>query len=537
MRVGSKLLLVATVAAVAGPLPALAKKADFISCDGLQAPNKSGNGMRPRPDHLYGNRPFTVTACNAALADPRLLPTHAPRRANLLRARAIGHLAAGNADEALADIDAAQEAAKEFLSDPMFARSMGISFDLVRAAAWQRKGDLARSRQLALAAGDARPYSLAVQSLVISFLNTPNGQIDQQSPYARVLPLNPEAIYEEFFWLIQQRRFSEALQVYPRLKLEFPQLQPFSREALHVGNPQDPNTLTSSTAYSLFAAYAYAVTGDTDTARSLLTDTQAKVEAALAPLTAAGQILRARDVKFIIEKVGLLVSGRIDIEQGNTANVIKSLVGQQLPDSPLTVEFFTALKKALPAEQKELAPDPAPIAAKIVENARHSGQKIGMLIEHLPAAEFSDQNVDYKQSKKSILNAFAPSGYEPDGFRSEEDPATGIITVEFIGSNASAAAVDELTLLHAADLARQKGKSGFVITSRNLYSRTMKVTVGGAPKSSTPVGFQAELGIRIVDPNNLPADLQSERDRIIDANRVYEVLAPIYNPPEHVKSS
>ncbi len=540
MRMGSRLLLVTAIAAIAGPLPALAKKQDFINCDGLQAPKASGNGMRPPPNtpYMYNSQRFSIAACDAALADPLLLPSHTLRRASLLRARAIGHLSAGNADQTLADIDAAHEATRELFSDPMFARSMGVSFDLVRAAAWQRKGDFARARQLAQAAGDARPYSVSVQSLVASLLEATSGPGEDPSPYAKVIPLKPTAIKEEFYWLVEKHRFSQALQTYPRLGLEFPQLQPDPNGTRLINTSENINTLTTSMVLAMFAAYAHAATGNTDAAQSLLSDTKAKVEAALAPLSMLERVAYAKNLNLFGEKLALMVSGRIDITQGKAINVVKSLVGQQLPATPLTVELLTALKTALPAEQQDLAPDPAPMAAKVAENAKVSGLDISALKKHLPAAEFSNNATEYKKSKKSILNVLlSPSNYRPDGFRSKEDPETGVITVEFIGGSATPTTVDELTLLHAADLARQRGKTGFIIVSRSLYARTMTTTINGMSTSSAPAGYQATLDIRLIDADNLPADLQLEGDRVLDANKVYGALAPIYISPEDARSS
>jgi hypothetical protein len=105
--------------------------------------------------------------------------------------------------------------------------------------------------------------------------------------------------------------------------------------------------------------------------------------------------------------------------------------------------------------------------------------------------------------------------------------------VEFLGNMASAVTVDEMTLLHAADLATQRGKTGFIIVERRDYSRTVTTTMGFSqvPISSAPAGFKTELDIRLVDLDSVQAGNSSDAGRVLDAKAVYASLAPIYLPP------
>lgn len=155
-------------------------KADFATCDGLSQPGKQADGMRGAASSgpyaaLLGMRTGTgaVEACTRALASPRLLSAQSLRRAHLLRARGAAQLRAGNAAEALKDLDLAEVSLGNAANDPFMKRSMGVSLTLLRALARAQSGDPAGAVPLARAAAAARPYSLQVQQVAAEVCRPP----------------------------------------------------------------------------------------------------------------------------------------------------------------------------------------------------------------------------------------------------------------------------------------------------------------------------------------------------------------------------
>jgi hypothetical protein len=229
----------------------------------------------------------------------------------------------------------------------------------------------------------------------------------------------------------------------------------------------------------------------------------------------------------------MLIEGRIAIAENRSTDALKALVGQAVSVDAVGVDLLIALRAALPEAQRVLSPDPDALKAKLAEQKKQDRKFIVETLQRaLPEAETSNRITDYKKSSKPLLSRLLLVGkaYQPDGFRSKVDAATGTTTVEYIGAEASATVVEELTLLHAADLARKQGKAGLLIVARRDFSRTLTTTRGfsAIPISSRPVGFKTEMDVQFVDPANLPTALASESDRVLLAEKVYANLAPIY---------
>lgn len=539
------------VAAVAlGHAPrAQAAKADFEACDGLRAPPSKGDGMADPAASIRGfvgfGRPSEnndlrkVEACNRALADPKLLPTQTLRKVSLLRARALGYFGNGDHDKALAEIDGAEAAGAALSTDPLYARSMALSFALARAAIWTAKGDATKAREFAQAAANARPYSNRVQSLVAAILRQSlREDSGGASPFARVLPLSPGALADQFSYWADNSRFDLAAKQFPRLKLEFPKISG-NRPFANFGNNLSPTDeeLLRSLIVSLSGAYAFAATGDVARANATLAETRTKFDEALKPVakpdgTVAPVSPLEAPLKSYVAQWSMLIEGRVAVHEKRPTDALKALVGQAVPVSSAGVDLLTALRGALPEAQRALAPDPEALRTKLIEQRKANDINVNALQRALPAPETSNRLTDYKKSSKPLLSRLLLVGqpYAPDGFRSKTDATSGITTVEYIGAQGSAPVVEELTLLHAADLARKQNKAGFVIVARRDFSRTLTTTQYSSPISSRPAGFKTELDVQFVDPANLPASLALDADRVLNADKVYTTLAPIYIP-------
>ena len=85
----------------------------------------------------------------------------------------------------------------------------------------------------------------------------------------------------------------------------------------------------------------------------------------------------------------------------------------------------------------------------------------------------------------------------------------------------SAALVEEMTLLRAAEVMRAAGKTNFVIVERKDYSRRLVSSQYGVETSSVPTGFKTELVIR-------PIDAAADATGALDAVAIIDALGPLY---------
>lgn len=534
----------ALATALLAATPAQADKRDFETCDNLRAPGSGDSGMGAPVStagfSFFGATspsgadaaPPLIAACTAALADPRLQPQQALRRSHLLRARAVAQLQKGDPDAALADVAAAIAAAGPLAGDPLFLRSMGGSFELIRAAAYLAKGDRANARMLAAAAAARRPYSVSIQSVAaIVAQKARDPAAPAPAAYLPLIPLIPEAVKLQFMSDMEAGRFAQAAALYPRLSPKGPDGQLFF----------NPSALAEPVLLAASGGYAFAATGQPDRARTVMADAKARMDAMLAPRPDKNGVLQPTPLNTMIGpqlrayqlRSARLVDARIAVADKHPLDALKLLVGNELPVSASSVELLTSLRAALPADTRALAPDPGQLEAALTEQRRKDTLDTAALRRGLAAPETQKTLADYGKSTGSFWRSLFVSGAASDGFKDKTDPKTGITTVEFVGNSGSAPTVEELTLLRAADLARRAGKPGLIIVARRDYTRTMNMTRGysAIPISSTPAGYKTELDVRFVDPAALPPELAGERDRVLDANRIYTTLAAVYIPP------
>ncbi|WP_375392143.1 hypothetical protein [uncultured Sphingomonas sp.] len=351
------------------------------------------------------------------------------------------------------------------------------------------------------------------------------------APYAALLPLTPQAYRLQFGADMEAGRFAQAAAEYPRLNQAFPKPGPVLPPFLDAN--ADANTLITSMLDGAAAGYALAATGQPAAARALLTDTETKLEAALTPAADKTGVAQppspiAGPLREAWRRARLLADARIAVADGRPTEALKALIGTELPVGAAGVELLTALQAALPASERALAPDSAVLAAKLTARREAEQLDVAALRRAMPLPETSGNIADYEGAGNRFLAGLFVAGGATDGFRSKTDAATGITTVAFVGKASSGPAVEELTLLRAADLARQAGKRGLLIVGRRDYAQTLTMTRMGIPLSSTPADYKTELDVRFVDPAALPADLAPERARVLDADQVYAALAPIY---------
>lgn len=528
---------------VAAPAHASDKK-DFEACDGRIHPGKQNDGMRGEaPQGMFptvASPGLTIAACTRALASPRLLPNQSLRRAHLLRARAAAELKSGETAKALADLDLAEAATPNLVADPFYHRSMAVSLKLLRAIALANSGDLDGALPLARAAREARPYSLQVQQAAAAILQAgrPVGTASP-SPWISMARLAPRLANTAVMREAEIGNFATVRAMRPAVKVEWPTapLQPLAL----LGQGSDSTDLLSNVIVSLHLAYADAASGDAAHARSELQEVRARIAAArpLPSEKAVGLEFGANIWSALdryIEMRGRQIEARIAVAEARPADAIAALVAAPMPRDAATIELLTALKTAAAANQT-MIPDVAPFAAEL--SATRKKELLEAIPSTLLAPETPRAVVDYERARPNILGALVGGALSlgtsllggidrTDGFRTTDKP-DGTIKVEFIGNTPSAALVQEMTLLRAAEVARAKGKAGFVIVERQDFSRRLTTMQYGAAISSVAQGFKTELTIRCVDAG-------AEPEHALDAVAIIDSLGPLYYEEKQKKS-
>lgn len=536
MKFALKFALLLGVAA-----PAIASdKQDFVQCDGRLQPGKQDDGMRgiaPTSPYSFATQLGTgsIAACTRALASPRLLPTQSIRRANLLRARAAAYLTANDTAKAVADIDAAVEAVPDRATDSFYQRSMGVSLTLLRALAAGRSGDFATAVPLARKAMEARPYALQVQQIGAQIIQASRAPLaPSPSPWPTTVRLFPDAVPSAILSETDVGNYKAVLAMRPLIELRWPS-GPLQAFALDRG--PEGSKLIQSIVVGTATAYARAATGDPAGARRDLAEIKAKMaEVKVAPivlpkgLSALGTPTNVLDgIEKFLETRSRQIEARIAVAEGRHGDAIAALIAAPLPNDGSTIELLTALKAGIAPKDAGLVPDPAPFREAFAKQRRDGLARLAD--DALIAPETPRAVIDYEKARPNVLGALVGAALSmgttllggvgrTDGFRSTPN-ADGTIKVEFIGNTTSAPLVQEMTLLRAAEVTREAGKRGFVITERKDYTRSLQTTQYGSVISSVPTGFKTELTIR-------PLDTAPDPARMLDATAVIDALGPLY---------
>jgi hypothetical protein len=537
---GTALFALGTLAAV----PALASdKQDFATCDGRVHPGRQDDGMRGPASESGGFSGFgfntrmpavTVGACTRALASPRLLPTQTLRKAHLLRARAAAQLELGKYEEALADLDLAATAVGPQAQDRFYRRSMGVSLDLLRALALVQAGDVASAVPLAQAASAARPYSLDVQRVAATVIQAsrPLGA-PSPSPWLGTVRLAPETGSMALAREAEIGNFAGVLKMRPDIPVDWPSAPAVVTEKKYTILSVDGAVL-SGVQVSLDTAYARAATGDPQGARRELEEMRVHLAAARPPAPApdAGRFTITGSVTWemvdrYVARRTRQIDARIAVAEGRTSDAVSALLGAGLPNDAATIELLGALKAA--NKEGTLSPDTAGFTQELAADRKKT--VINMVDNALLAPETPRAVVDYEKARPNILGALVGGALSmgtsllggigrTDGFRTKQN-ADGTTTVEFLGNTPSAALVQEMTLLRAAEVTRAANKPAFRIVKRSDYVRRLTTTQYGVQTSSTPRGYKTELTIRFLDAGETPG-------QAFDALAIIDALGPLY---------
>lgn len=518
----------------------------WAQCDGYPKPESSGTkiargiamigtlGLAGVPKDYDPDRRARgdagVAACTAALADPDAASGPWIRRVTLNQYLAVHHLEANRPEAALAALDSAAAAAQGNAADPFYARSTGVSLDLLRALALFGLGRDEEGTAIALRAAAARPWSARAHMLALSML-----KVDPAMPPAeialieRLTRLDPSSAELPGTLYLLAGRPSEAWsflkKAWDNRPAEKESAGPPSFMPASIRRGLAAATIDPRSKDYLFA-FAAARAGDKAGSDSILADIAASGQATIERLKGGKRPTPPEELAKIeamlrvprdqwqpmIDSANLLAAGDAAAAQE------RLIAASSWPAAPLLIGLVRDLRDKLPPEARKglVAIDPAVIERKAGTTTATGLARLSVqpVLEALPEPE--DEN---------RLNAFSRQfglGLKKTGFKSKKLPS-GLTRIEYAGSVSSPLAVEEMTLLRAAQLAAEAGHKGFVIEKRNDYTRYRQMMQYSVPVGAPDLaGYMTRIEVRFTD------DLTGDA---IPAAGLIKALAPIYIRP------
>lgn len=525
---------------------------DFAGCDGLMKPKRSDDGMRGEATmSAYGGSAFfnqggtianhsaTISACDRALTNGNLRPEQTLRLAHILRARGAARLQLEDYPGAMADFDAANAAAASYAGDFFYDRSMGVSLALLRAIALSRSGQPAEALAIADDAAAKRPYSIDIQRAAALLRTENNSALGMKAVWQQVGRIDPDL-----------RGLINRLQSVP---------DDLAAVASNAGSPTvelpspvlDLTVLTNKQKFDAQAqAWNKALSEPMVKAYALVANQQE--EAGLAWAQATSDAMDAADEARLADAGGAegpvgnlsevfatimrssfyepqrtLFEARLALAQGRLADAAAAFGAHDRLGGVMVDEFITAYAAA-----RDAIGGDAPVLARPAANQRTIFPQLAALADSLLIKPESERKlIDYQKSRPDLLQALVGATFSMGasllggiertaGFRSSANE-DGSIKVEYTGNTTSGPVVQEMTLLRAAELAQEAGRTHFRLVERKDYQQYRALQQNGFTISRTLSGYQTHLTIRFIEEGE-------SQDYALDAIAVIDALGPIY---------
>lgn len=513
----------------------------FASCDGMGKPGKSPNGLsspanESRFSQYSAGWKAIITACDAALAHPKLLPSQGLRRATLLRGRARAFARGGKFEEALADIDAAGAAAKSNTAEPLYTRSFAVSLDLLRALFYDQTGKNDEALRLARQSAAARPFAFEVQRVAAHLLLMHR----QKDDGAKAIILSARRLDPDF--VLYQTGFLALLGDFDAVaELEIPAPPPAeiedNKKNVNSAAFADFNAFSEQLRSRLILAYARAATGDGVGAKRDLAETRARYDAVILPLDQtvseeARKLLFKKDTD-LFASFETRIDARIALSEGRRQDAEALVNGKSLPLDTVSTDLFAAMRNKPAAGSTAPTFSPPPVSEILA--GQTAGVRKQLLDQMLSLAMVEPETVKtnsvYKRSRPNILGALVGAAVtmgvsllqgvdNTDGFSAKQG-TDGTVRVSLTGATPAPAVVREMVLLRAAELSLENNKPAFVIAARNDYARYQTTSQRGYEISRIPTGYKSDLVIRF-------DEVDAKSTRAFDAKTIVDTLGPFY---------
>lgn len=479
-----------------------------------------------------------IADCDAALAD--LNAKHWLRKVSLLRARAMHRLETKDAAGAMADLDLAQQAGTS--GDVFYARSLGVGIDFLRAYALRVGGDQAKAEALAMRTMEAHPFSRQMMGSALLAMGNSVSDAGSDKAHKYLARLMPTGIDDLYLTALSQFRYQDAIALYSQLV----PYREIGRVNITSGQQRERDLRDFKTAEVFWAvrsgayAFALAALGRTGEAKATLQSARDRVAANTAPPPPSdpskkdyvktealrGEVaeIHARtqtECTAILAAWQALVDLRVMVSESKGPDALALTRQHPLPKGWPSIDIMDGIEKQLPKAQKPKTPLAQPFRDAMDQaRAKRREPTPESLYRSLPDAETVARVPPYAPVSKSFFDS------DPNGIRVKTDG--DVTTVAVRGDKGTGAMIEEIALLKSADLARAAGKKGFVVIARSDTAFQIDTVSYGRTIATAPNGYETSLDVVFVDPQALPPKLQAAPWRVIDADAVYDALAPVY---------
>jgi tetratricopeptide (TPR) repeat protein len=520
-------------------------RGEWPRCDGFSAPGKRHDGMTKYADLFVNATPSRVTprfgrggiaVCDAALADPRMLPEWSLRRANILQARALHKAAVRDFSGALADLASSDAAAG---TDRYTLRSMGATNNLIRSWLRMEAGEKEEAVAALRQAAAARPWEAGLHGMVLQLHLAASSDWETYRRDTRQLAtLDPNRLVGLYALAMTQGDFAEAAALYPQINLTVPR----DRGGYRIDNTLLRRVQQMVVGADLRGGYAYALaaSGKPAEAAAEVAQARAEVERAVAPPKPIGrrtELTREQRGEHAAFSMGGEVAKK-SLDRWDRLTRLKQTIGErkfeqafvELQRAPIgadgpaldIVQSLIAIAPRPQPELEELSATMRSVIATQLDGMRRI--RLTDLFEALPEPESARAVPPYDGASDGWLS------FDSEGYRLDPSQVKGAHTIRFARSDGTMAMASEMVLLRAAELARKNGHRGFILAGRRMIRREL-LAYGQAPGTGTPSGQEAELDVVFVDPARLPPEYANAGWRVLDAEKVWTELSPLYPPP------
>lgn len=539
---------------------------DFRTCDGYATPENGQDGIdQPhgtaegidigigpdigRGEPVNNNRNFSslltrftphgVNACTRALAQANMLPaSYHLRRASLLQARGLHHLNDSANQQALDDLLAAAAEAGQ-ITDPLIARSLGVSNRMFSARALIRLDRQPEALALLEEARALRPYSSQVAVALARFEYRLNRdmqayqrrlqQLSTQHPQMRLRLYDVALLNQDWEAAIATR--AEIDYAPPEYFFAGYRRQNYANELLALFLLQSSHDVTEAIVLAL-------LNRDVEAA-SRVAALQARIETTRAELPRDANGRRGtrneRELHELqqgvlpqLEQLLQVVQGQLELVALARAGDATSFAAHPAREHSATAPLNRAILQLLAANTTDAAArstTEAAIAALPVEEnggfEELEPMDLNFIYDAMPGPE-TLRNMPRYNDGRSFLGEINAQGYISQDF--------GPLTRVNVGAQfASAAVVEEMALLRAAQIALERGQPTFVLVAKDVTRRSLSTVpfyYGAA--IATDIGYAAAVTMAGIGPEGLPPEYAALDDRRIDAAQVVADLGPLY---------
>lgn len=515
---------------------------EYMSCDGFTTPTKKTDGMT-EGTWMFGLATATVdlrpmgiklgergiAACDRALVDDQLQPDQWLRRANLLQAKALHALEAGQPELALAAAEQSDAAAK---GDPFFAVSLGLANQAIRALALGKLGRKDEALAALEKVSAARPWSASIQRLTTLLKFRIDEKVAETS-FRTDIVIAPENAKLLFWEGLLRADYDSAIGYAQAITWDLPKKRggwTMDGEArLQLETIEDRAELNGALAFALTMA------GRGPEAALVLQEADADLAEALAipPQRANGKPPRKQDIRAWESRQPFAKRGKAKLDLWREATAFVEGVPARVPDeafatftkSPMSKLpiFLTVLKRLNLTAPDEIAGRDAAAAEFLVSLDKE--RREAMVPTNVQVAAMLPRRLTAK-----MMPVMKPAGdgyfLSDTGLSRAQEEKTDIWTVRFVHKTAPIHIVEELAMYGAALTAQREGKDGIVVLSRRSAELTTNI-VGyyGEGSNSYASGYEAQLRVRLVNSTALPPELAGAEYRVIPASLIIDDMA------------